>query len=141
VENVRLISSDLVQRPSRALILRPDRGHPTESMVGGPPSRSAIKRRWGRGTRYEVHCRHHNPHLQTLSRSRGGDVSDGKRHRFRRRQWTAPSTPPPDSTAALHRHHGQLLHQACRWSVTPPHSHPLSLSLSVLIHILRFTIS
>ena len=79
-------------------------------MVGGPPSHSAIKERWGRGSQYEVHrAASHPTDILTLDpiESRGA-ASDGKYHRRRQRHTdartaaedaTAPTPSPPNVAA------------------------------------------
>jgi hypothetical protein len=115
--------------------LMPWSGAPNQIMVGGPPSHSAIKRRWGQDSWYGVHWCHHKSHLQTLIRSRGCAVSDGKSRRLRsRRAVTAiglrhPSLSTADSTTS----------SSPPWPTPPPspivnHFYP-SLSSTLLVYI------
>ena len=79
-------------------------------MVGGPPSHSAIKERWGRGSQYEVHrAASHPTNILTLDPIlRRGVASDGKHHRHRQRHPDADAatedattpTPSPPNVAA-----------------------------------------
>jgi hypothetical protein len=89
-------------------------------LVGGPLSRSLIKRRWGPGaqdTRFTATVTAPPP---SLDRSRRGAVGDGKSI------VAAASTPTSAPPSPLHRR--QQLHQA-RWSVSS--LFPLSLSGSL----------
>jgi hypothetical protein len=64
-ENVSSISSPLRPKGRNGLDTAPWSGAPNQSMVGGPPSHSAIKREGGgHGSQYEVHraAAHTPPH-------------------------------------------------------------------------------
>ena len=80
-------------------------------MVGGPPSHSAIKERWGPGLAVRGSPRRQSPHRHPNPNPilRRGAASDGKHHRRRQRHpdahaaaedATAPTPPSPPNIAA-----------------------------------------
>ena len=96
------VSIDL---PPRALI-----GGAQPYMVGGPPSHSAIKERWGPGLAVRGSPRRQTPHRHPNPNPilRRGAASDGKHHRRRQRHPDAhvaaedatALTPSPPNVAA-----------------------------------------
>ena len=120
-------------------------------MVGGPPSHSAIKERWGPGLVVRGSPRRQTPHRHPNPNPilRRGAASDGKHHRRRQRHPDAyaaakdVTAPTPLSTERRCRradgiserdpdrrfHHSDCFdHYGLRWSAT---SHSPSLCLSV----------
>jgi hypothetical protein len=99
------------------LVLAPWSGAPNQSMVGGPPSHSAIKRGWGHSSQYEVHRAAAHPHPTNPNRPEGA---------LERREAPPPPPPRPSSWIRRTRCHRPTLDRIARDTVVPePPLHPL----------------
>jgi hypothetical protein len=70
-ENVSSISLPLRPKGRKGLVLAPWSGAPNQSMVGGPPSHSAIKRGWGPRLAVRGSPLRHTPHPTNPNPTRG----------------------------------------------------------------------
>jgi hypothetical protein len=139
-ENVSSISLPLQPKGRNGLVLAPWSGAPNQSMVGGPPSHSAIKRGWGPRLAVRGSPRHRtHPTPQTLTDPREHWSGGKLRHRHRRgrlsgsdvhgataRRSTASSVTP--SSPSRHcfpfvKPRPSLRPRPARWPQTP-RSHP-----------------
>ena len=125
----------LAQRPTWALIPRPDRDA-QPYMVGGSRRTALYKEVGAGGSRYEVHRSPQYPTDKTLIRYKGAQQwrEALPPSSLTRRCLDAvvsglyrPSPSTPTRQCLLHRRHGQLLCQAHLWSAIFP---PLSISSS-----------
>jgi hypothetical protein len=134
--------------------MRPDRGRSSSTLAGGPPSRRAIKRRWGPAARdTKFTGRHHPTHSQPLA-----DLSQA---RLRREAPPAITLDAPASTPSSRTHPHRRPPRPCTPTAGPPRApraappwrarrHPLlpkgtkvlpcsSLSLSISLSISRLS--
>jgi hypothetical protein len=76
-ENVSSISLPLRPKGRNGLVLAPWSRAPNQSMVGGPPSHSAIKRGWGPRLAVRGSPRRHTPHPTNPNPTRGSTGAAG----------------------------------------------------------------
>jgi hypothetical protein len=76
-ENVSSISLPLRPKGRNGLVLAPWSRAPNQSMVGGPPSHSAIKRGWGPRLAVRGSPRRHTPHPTNPNPTRGNTRAAG----------------------------------------------------------------
>jgi hypothetical protein len=101
---VSSISLPLRPKGRNGLVLAPWSGAPNQSMVGGPPSHSAIKRGWGPRLAVRGSPRRRTPHPTNPNPTRGRTGAAGSSTTAAAEAFLLDSTytvPPPD--ARLHR--------------------------------------
>jgi hypothetical protein len=109
-ELVSSISLPLRPKGHNGLILAPWSGVPNQSMVGGPPSHSAIKRGWGPRFAVRGSPRRRTPHPTNPNRPEGA---------LERREAPPPPPPRPSSWIRRTRCHRPTLDRIVRDTVVP----------------------